>query len=450
MQFADDWEYYVTRRRAGSTSTTTTGPWTSPSWRASCGPSSSSGTRGSIYEGFRVVPYSWAAQTPLSNFETRLDNHSARARTRRSTVTFELRTKDGGGDSPQAAGLDDDALDAAVQPRARRPPEARLRLMERGRRALDPRRLVARALRQGAEGFAKSAASRAPSSSAAPTSRCSRSSPTAENAFVVLGGEFVELGEGTGVVHIAPAFGEDDLDVGKAPACRSSIRSTSAASSPPRCRRLRGQERLRGQQGHHPRSQGRRGRRPPRDLRAQLSALLADRPAADLQGDPSWYVKVTAFRDRMVELNQRHSPGCRSTSRTASSATGSPTPATGTSAATASGARRSRSGSRTIRHIPRIDVYGSLDEIERDFGVRPKDLHRPFIDELTRPNPDDPTGKSIDAPGRGRARLLVRVGLDALRPGALSVREQGLVRGQFPGRLHRRICRRRPAAGSTR
>jgi isoleucyl-tRNA synthetase len=35
-----------------------------------------------------------------------------------------------------------------------------------------------------------------------------------------------------------------------------------------------------------------------------------------------------------------------------------------------------------------------LDEIERDFGVRPKDLHRPYIDQLTRPNPDDPTGKS--------------------------------------------------------
>ena len=43
---------------------------------------------------------------------------------------------------------------------------------------------------------------------------------------------------------------------------------------------------------------------------------------------------------------------------------------------------------------PRIDVYGSLDELEADFGVRPTDLHRPYIDQLTRPNPDDPTGKS--------------------------------------------------------
>ncbi|HCU48408.1 MAG TPA: isoleucine--tRNA ligase, partial [Micromonosporaceae bacterium] len=44
---------------------------------------------------------------------------------------------------------------------------------------------------------------------------------------------------------------------------------------------------------------------------------------------------------------------------------------------------------------PRMDVYGSLSELERDFGVQVKDLHRPFVDELVRPNPDDPTGKSM-------------------------------------------------------
>jgi isoleucyl-tRNA synthetase len=44
---------------------------------------------------------------------------------------------------------------------------------------------------------------------------------------------------------------------------------------------------------------------------------------------------------------------------------------------------------------PRVDVYGSLDELARDFGVRPTDLHRPAIDDLVRPNPDDPTGKAM-------------------------------------------------------
>jgi len=43
---------------------------------------------------------------------------------------------------------------------------------------------------------------------------------------------------------------------------------------------------------------------------------------------------------------------------------------------------------------PRIDVYGSIAELEADFGVKLDDLHRPSLDPLTRPNPDDPTGKS--------------------------------------------------------
>jgi isoleucyl-tRNA synthetase len=46
-------------------------------------------------------------------------------------------------------------------------------------------------------------------------------------------------------------------------------------------------------------------------------------------------------------------------------------------------------------NYPRIDVYGSLAELEKDFGVSPSDFHRPVIDELVRPNPDDSTGKSM-------------------------------------------------------
>ena len=44
---------------------------------------------------------------------------------------------------------------------------------------------------------------------------------------------------------------------------------------------------------------------------------------------------------------------------------------------------------------PRLDVYGSLAELEKDFGVVVTDLHRPAVDDLIRPNPDDPTGRSM-------------------------------------------------------
>jgi isoleucyl-tRNA synthetase len=46
--------------------------------------------KGLVYEAYRVMPYSWAAETPLSNFETKLDNSYREREDKAIYVTFEL------------------------------------------------------------------------------------------------------------------------------------------------------------------------------------------------------------------------------------------------------------------------------------------------------------------------------------------------------------------------
>src|SRR5260221_4557704 len=90
MQFRKDWEYYVNRSarwvdfdndyRTMDLSYMESTMWAFKQlW-----------DKGYVYEGFRVVPYSWAAQTPLSQSETRLDDSYRMRQEHALTVGFKL------------------------------------------------------------------------------------------------------------------------------------------------------------------------------------------------------------------------------------------------------------------------------------------------------------------------------------------------------------------------
>ena len=207
--------------------------------------------------------------------------------------------------------------------------------------------------------------------------------------------DFVDTSEGTGIVHMAPGFGEDDqavceandIQIGAAVPVDDQGRFTDAVSEWAGTNVFEANPQI----IRHLKELGRVVRHDTYEHNYP-HCWRTDTPVI-YKAISSWYVEVTAIRDRLIELNNdinwvpdhvqqgrfgQWLAGARDWSISRNRFWGSPIPV----------------WKSDNPEFPRIDVYGSLDQLEADFGVRPTDLHRPYIDDLTRPNPDDPSGNS--------------------------------------------------------
>lgn len=204
LQYTSEWERYVTRQARWVDFEDDYKTLDVPYMESVMWAFKTLWDKGLIYEGFRVLPYSWALETPLSNTETRMDDAYKQVQDPALTVAFELETGEHLLAWTTTPWTLPSNLALAVAPDVRYDvvdAGGRLLVLAADRRAAYERELgdapVVRTV-TGAELVGRRYRPLFPYFADHP------------GAFRVLAGDFVTTEDGTGVVHLAPGFGEDD------------------------------------------------------------------------------------------------------------------------------------------------------------------------------------------------------------------------------------------------